>query len=115
MTKFVLAITLAVISGLWVATHRDDTSLQASAAVTSAAQLNLPALPTPSAQEPLPTTESAAEGDAQCDATTMSEDAASCSAGGWSATLTCCHISSGAQERWALGAARKCCGPCFLP
>jgi hypothetical protein len=115
MTKFVLAITLAAISGLWVAPHRDDTSLQASAAVTSAAQMNLPALPTPSEQAPLPAAETTAEDDAQCDATTMSEDAASCSAGGWRATLTCCHTSTGAQERWALGAARKCCGPCFLP
>jgi hypothetical protein len=115
MTKFVLAITLAVICSLWVATHRDDTSLHASAAVTPAAQVNLPALPTPSAQAPLPATESAADDDAQCDATTMSEDAASCSAGGWRATLTCCHTSAGALERWSLGTARKCCGPCFLP
>ena len=44
MTKFVLAITLAAISGLLVATHRDDTSLHASAAVTPAAQVNLHAV-----------------------------------------------------------------------
>jgi len=99
MTKFVLTITLAAISGLWVATHRDDTS-HASAAVTPAT---------------LPATESPAEDEPQCDATTMSEDAASCSAGGWHAALTCCFTSSGALERYTRGTERKCCGPCFLP
>lgn len=98
MKKFVLAITLAAISGLLVAAHRDDTSRS-----------------TPSARVTLPATESPAEDEPQCDATTMSEDAASCTAGGWHATLTCCFVSSGALERYARGTEHKCCGPCFLP
>jgi hypothetical protein len=44
----------------------------------------------------------------------MSEDAASCSDGGWQATETCCFVSGRALERWTLGSSTKCCGACFL-
>lgn len=41
-----------------------------------------------------------------------SEDAASCSAGGWSYDGCC---SSANLTRWKKGSSRKCCGRCFMP
>jgi hypothetical protein len=51
--------------------------------------------------------------DEDCDAAAVSQDAASCSAGGWVAQLTCCFVSGRALERWKLGTRTKCCGACF--
>lgn len=56
----------------------------------------------------------AASEETSCDSATP-EGAASCSAGGWHATGTCCSTSTGAKERWTLGSSTKCCGPCFTP
>jgi len=113
MTKFVLAITLAAISGLVVATHRDDTSLHASTEMTPAAQVN-PTLSNPSAPATLPAAQNPAEDEPQCDATTVSEDAASCASGGWHATGTCCFTSPAPLERYTRGSTSKCCGACFM-
>lgn len=53
-----------------------------------------------------------ADDEAGCEGATTSEDAASCSTGGWTATLTCC---GNALERWTRSGQTKCCGACFLP
>jgi hypothetical protein len=49
-----------------------------------------------------------------CDAAAVSQDAASCSAGGWIANETCCAVSGQSLERWHKGSSIKCCGACFL-
>jgi hypothetical protein len=58
---------------------------------------------------------STADSEPACEGASVSEDAASCSAGGWVAQLTCCSVSGQALERWKLGSQTKCCGACFLP
>lgn len=48
-----------------------------------------------------------------CSEQMVSEDAASCSAGGWTALLTCCSAGGQALERWSKNGQIKCCGACF--
>jgi hypothetical protein len=100
MRKLLLTITLITLCGLFAALRGGSTAhaVQASAETLPAAQAQ----------------DSAADtGDGQCDPAAVSEDAASCAAGGWVASSPCCIASGRTLERWTLAGRTKCCGLCF--
>lgn len=49
--------------------------------------------------------------DSACKSELTTEEAASCSAGGWS-YVGCCAIG---KSRWKKGSSYKCCGACMTP
>ena len=55
-----------------------------------------------------------AEATEACDPESATEDAASCSTGGWvfRPNLGCCSLSTGLRGRWTRGSSTKCCGGC---
>lgn len=94
MTKFML-------SGVLVAACAMFGAIGAS---QSAAEIAPPTTPAVAGSTP------AGGDDEHCDSS-VSEDAYSCEAGGWTSTETCCDDL---REQWERDGQFKCCGPCFL-